>query len=583
MKKYWAILSHWSLIDSMATESISPYSFYMERCFGSDLSRYIDGSERINHIVLYATEPVADIAVELSESLLEPQSLCPVGKGHKVFTYPKTIVFRKGEVRFRFSSDVLLKTILSETEIMLEVKCTRLYRDDFYVSVGGTPVNKELYMDCLPLERQDEFIVADDRRNYVKGAIMGFVRGSLTSHSESDRTLLNALADLKNSFGGQHTKIMIDCTYHPIASLMNKIESVEELYVLAGHRRTSNFEVIKHIYIEVIDIAKKRYEALKSRKILDRQKQADQFEVLARQCEMEMSRIMNEGDLSKVVDELNIIKSMEVARGREVGKSRLYFKKGTPEYIRKLELKAQIEDFKKNNEQYNELDRKCREYKRRKTELMTDSTEYDGAISPAFLKISDVVSSITADVSRISSAGTVDLSPIDVTDGRTVVLRPGCGYSVGQVEFFNILLESILDNPLKELRPVSDMDVMKILQISCKRYKDECKTFDTDEGQKIKDIVNSFWKYRKHDPSGNIVLDPSMPLLSAAIAFFVKCQDFSQIERYSENKGIGCKPYSLMLWSALVGFASLPRTMTDEIYSDLERYRDIQNILKALC
>ena len=127
------------------------------------------------------------------------------------------------------------------------------------------------------------------------------------------------------------------------------------------------------------------------------------------------------------------------------------------------------------------------------------------------------------------------------------------------------------------------MDVMKILQISCKRYKDECKTFDTDEGQKIKDIVNSFWKYRKHDPSGNIVLDPSMPLLSAAIAFFVKCQDFSQIERYSENKGIGCKPYSLMLWSALVGFASLPRTMTDEIYSDLERYRDIQNILKALC
>ena len=583
MKKYWAILSHWSLIDSMATESISPYSFYMERCFGSDLSRYIDGSERINHIVLYATEPGADIAVELSESLLEPQSLCPVGKGHKVFTYPKTIVFRKGEVRFRFSSDVLLKTILSETEIMLEVKCTRLYRDDFYVSVGGTPVNKELYMDCLPLERQDESIVADDRRNYVKGAIMGFVRGSLTSHSESDRTLLNALADLKNSFGGQHTKIMIDCTYHPIASLMNKIESVEELYVLAGHRRTSNFEVIKHIYIEVIDIAKKRYEALKSRKILDRQKQADQFEVLARQCEMEMSRIMNEGDLSKVVDELNIIKSMEVARGREVGKSRLYFKKGTPEYIRKLELKAQIEDFKKNNEQYNELDRKCREYKRRKTELMTDSTEYDGAISPAFLKISDVVSSITADVSRISSAGTVDLSPIDVTDGRTVVLRPGCGYSVGQVEFFNILLESILDNPLKELRPVSDMDVMKILQISCKRYKDECKTFDTDEGQKIKDIVNSFWKYRKHDPSGNIVLDPSMPLLSAAIAFFVKCQDFSQIERYSENKGIGCKPYSLMLWSALVGFASLPRTMTDEIYSDLERYRDIQNILKAMC
>lgn len=583
MKKYWAILSQWSLIDSMATESISPYSFYMERCFGSDLSRYIGGSERVNHIVLYAKEPAGDIVVELSESLLETNSLYPVGKGSNVFTYPKTIVFRKGEVRFRFSSDVLLKTFLSETEIMLEVKCTRLYRDDFYVSIGGTTENTDLYLDCLPLERQDESVAADNRRNYLKGAIMGFARGILTSRSESDSALISTLDTLKNSFGGQHTKIMIDSTYHPIAELMEKIESVEKLYLHAGHRRTSNFEVIRHLYNGVIDIAKKRYEVLKSRNIPDRQRKAEQLEALASQCEKEMSRIMIEGKISSVIAELKTIKSMEVARGREVGRSRLYYKKGTPEYNRKQELKTRLENFQKNNAQYKELANRCRDYRQSRAELMTDSTDYDGAISPAFLKISDVISTLTAEVLRTSFAMVVDMSSIEVINGTTIALKPECGFSAGQVEFYNILLDSILANPLKELRPVSDIDVMNILQIACKRYKETGKTFDSDEGQKIRDIVNSFWKYRRHDPSGSIVLDPDMPLLSATIAFFVKCQSFAQIERYSDNKGIGCKAYSLMLWSALVGFASLPRTMTDEIYSDLDRYGPVQNVLKTLC
>lgn len=583
MKKFWAILSQWSLIDSMATESISPYSFYIERSFGSDLSRYIDESERVNHIILYATEPAGDIALELSESLLETQSLYPVGKGNNIFTYPKTIVFRKGEVRFRFSSDALLKTILSETEIMLEVKCTRLYRDDFYVSDGGKAIDTNLYMDCLPLEEQDESIAADDRRNYIKGAIMGFARGSLTSRNESDSALLSALDNLKNSFGGQHTRIMIDSTYHPIADLMDKIESVEKLYLLSGHRRTSNFEVIKHLYNEVIDIASKRYEVLESRNIPDRQRQAEHLEALASQCEMEMSIIMNEGKISSVMAELETIKSMEVARGLELGRSRIYYKKGTHEYNRKQELKSRLEDFKKNNAQYKELANKCRAYRQSSAELMTDITEYDGAISPAFLKISDVISALTTEVLRTSSAVVVDMSSIEVTGGTTIALKPECGFSAGQVEFYNILLDSILANPLKELRPVSNIDVMNILQIACKRYKETGKTFASDEGQKIREIVNSFWKYRSNDPSGNIVLNPDMPLLSAALAFFVKCQSFAQIERYSENKGIGCKPYSLMLWSALVGFASLPRTMTDEIYSDLERYGPIQNLLKTLC
>ena len=53
MKKYYIEISSWNLLESFVTESISPFSFYQERDFGNNLSRYLSGEkERSYHLIL---------------------------------------------------------------------------------------------------------------------------------------------------------------------------------------------------------------------------------------------------------------------------------------------------------------------------------------------------------------------------------------------------------------------------------------------------------------------------------------------------------------------------------------------------
>lgn len=88
--KYWLLIDPWNLMESFVTESISPYSFYQERGFGNNLSRFFKvGSEKINHLILSTREPVGEYAVEISDELLDVALLIKSGKKKTVFTYPK--------------------------------------------------------------------------------------------------------------------------------------------------------------------------------------------------------------------------------------------------------------------------------------------------------------------------------------------------------------------------------------------------------------------------------------------------------------------------------------------------------------
>ena len=74
--KYWLLIDSWNLMESFVTESISPYSFYQERGFGNNLSRFFKvGSEKINHLILSTREPAGEYAVEISDELLDVCSL----------------------------------------------------------------------------------------------------------------------------------------------------------------------------------------------------------------------------------------------------------------------------------------------------------------------------------------------------------------------------------------------------------------------------------------------------------------------------------------------------------------------------
>ena len=561
----------------MTTECVSPYSFYLGRCFGSDLSRFIEGSERVNHIFLYADEPKCDYAIEVSSDMLDKDCITPLDKQCLVFKYPKSIYFKKGMVRFRFASDTLLKSFLAETEIMLEVKATRLYRNDFYVGNGVSDINSCLY-DELALEGQAHYLASDDAYNYYKGAIIGFGRGLLTSKSPQDIELSKSLADLKNDFTGCHTRLMVDDTFCPDRSLLDKNSACKVLFKKTTGKQTNSFDVIRLLFEELLQIASARCEELKKQKTPAFTARLRELEDQQLVIEKKLYKIEADFNIVSYSNELRAIMDAEVKNGQSEGKTRKYFPKGSPERERKEQLKKIIDQFKASNSEYMELEKELTDIKSKIAGQTIGFTEYDGAIAPIFTKISDVINSIITDSVSFSSNKSVDFSGLEIKGTELSVKSNGL-FGSAETEYFNILLDSIRNNPLKELRPVSDKDVLYLLEKSCKRYQAEGVTYSSLEGQTIKNALVAFWNYKKHNPAGRIIVPEGMPLFSAVIVFFMKGADFMQMVRYADNRGINSLPYSLLLWGSFIGYASIPRTFTDALYGSNTTYDMIQDVL----
>lgn len=59
-------------METFTTESLSPHSFYENRSFGTDLTRYISkNGELYNNLVLYKNEPVADYTIEIDAKIID--------------------------------------------------------------------------------------------------------------------------------------------------------------------------------------------------------------------------------------------------------------------------------------------------------------------------------------------------------------------------------------------------------------------------------------------------------------------------------------------------------------------------------
>lgn len=582
MKKYWISTTQWSLIDSMATESISPYSFYGRRCFGSDLSRYVSGSERMNHIILMDTEPSSDYAIEVDEAILDMKALVRAGKRSHLYTYPKSIHFRKGHARFRFSTEIMMKSFLSEAEIMLEVKCTDLYKDDFFVGSGKGTIPSSAGMDCLALESQDESVQREDAGNYMKGAVIGFARGLATSRNTEDSALIQLLTDIRNAVGGIHTRIMIDDTFMPGKDLLSKVDEAEALYSAAGHGTSRGFGVLRHLFIEFVDIAVMRSKELTRRRAPGRERRIADLRVREAECERSIAAIEYTSGIRAIRAELEAIKEMEAKMGEAEGKKRRYFPKDSPEYARKCELKQSIQAFEKDNSQLRETRTLLVRIKDEMASLSSETTEYDGALGPIATKISDAVTGILDTVRKGSTPVDMDMGTLSVSGESLRVACPE-GTTKAEEEFFGYVFSDILANPITQLRHVSDADVMEILKRSCKAYVSTGATFGSEDGHRIREVMLSLLYFKMHDPRGKVIIPEGMPLLSAMIPFFVKCQDYAQIERFMDKRGIAHKEYPLLMWSALVGFASLPRTMTSALYMDRDGYARVEEKILEIC
>ena len=556
---YYIEISSWNLLESFVTESISPFSFYSERNFGNNLSRYLSGEkEKSNYLILSTQDFGGDITLIVDEALIDKTYLNPIKKftANPVYTYPKTIYYRKGLVKFRFSNYKLKDSLIAESQILLEVKSVDKFVSDFFVkskTIENKPTISNLKEESLLLERQS-FIDFDIKYNKIKGAIVGYTRGLYTKSDDTTLNLQNNLRDIKNSFGGMSTQIMMSDVFVENSDLSERIRNCKDLYFKTVGRSNS-FDVLHDQYIEVINLAKLRSEEKKQlNDYVQKRNGLLQEKTDIEEC---VSRIEESFNIIEVRKELESIKALEKENGKRIGKSRLYFKKDTIEYERKQQLKNILEEFENGNTEYKQL--KNRLYLIDQ-ELNDDPNKYDNILSVIFTRISDILNDLIKNASSITNGEIVDLSQVSISDSICLAGNP----DDSEICYFNILLNYILNRTTA--KQLSEHYVLLVLEESAKLFK-STPLSKADSGRVILDTLREYWSY-KNQRVDSFSIPEGMPVLQSIMSFFVKPLGFEQIERYMMIKKFSNKAYAFMLWGAWIGFADMPKTFTNVLYQD---------------
>ena len=554
--QYYIEISSWNLLESFVTESISPFSFYSERNFGNNLSRYLSGEkERANYLILSTKDLGGNISLIIDDSLIESSCLSPIKGLKTAFTYPKTIYFKKGLVSFRFSTPELRDSLIAESQILLEVKCLDKYLSTFDVKSIESKNVKGIKAFSNPISyEKGAYVNYDNKFNKIKGAIVGYARGQYTSSDEVSLLLQNNLRDIKNSFGGMNTQIMMSDVFDENSDLSERIRNSKEIYFMTVGVSNS-FDVLLDQYKEVINLAKMRSEE-KKQSYNNNQKKENLLKEKT-YIEDRISRIEESFNIIEVRKELDSIKALEKANGERVGKSRLYFKKDTVEYERKRQLKSIIEEFENGNAEY--IQYKNRLYQIDQ-ELNDDSNKFDNILSVIFTRISDILNDLIKNASSLTNGGIVDLSHVSISDSLSLLSNP----DDSETCYFNILLNCILNSTTA--KQLSEHSVLLVLEESAKKFKSTPLSM-ADSGKMILNTLREYWLY-KNQRVDSFNIPEGMPVLQSIMSFFVKPLGFDQIERYMMIKKFSSKAYAFMLWGAWIGFADMPKTFTNVLYQN---------------
>lgn len=568
--QYYIEISSWNLLESFVTESISPFSFYSERNFGNNLSRYLSGEkERANYLILSTKDLGGNISLIVDDSLIESSCLSPIKGLKTAFTYPKTIYYKKGLVSFRFSTPELRDSLIAESQILLEVKCLDKYLSTFDVKSIESKNVKGITAFSNPISyEKGAYVNYDNKFDKIKGAIVGYARGQYTSSDEVSLLLQNNLRDIKNSFGGMNTQIMMSDVFDENSDLSERIRNCKEIYFKTVGVSNS-FDVLLDQYKEVINLTKMRSEE-KKQSYNNNQKKENLLKEKT-YIEDRISRIEESFNIIEVRKELDSIKALEKANGERVGKSRLYFKKDTVEYERKQQLKSIIEEFENGNAEYIQYKNRLSQIDQ---ELNDDSNKFDNILSAIFTRISDILNDLIKNASSLTNGGIVDLSQVSISDSLYLLSNP----DDSETCYFNILLNCILNSTTA--KQLSEHSVLLVLEESAKMFKSTPLSM-VDSGKMILNTLREYWSY-KNQRVDSFNIPEGMPVLQSIMSFFVKPLGFDQIERYMMIKKYSSKAYAFMLWGAWIGFADMPKTFTNVLYQDEDINSLIDNKLEDL-
>ena len=557
-------------METFTTESLSPHIFYLKRAFGNDLTRYIskDG-ELFNNIVLYKEEPLSQFAIELDDSLFDKSLLAEYKKG-ETFLYPKTVYYQKGKVRFRFKNQDSIKAFIAESKIIFEVKTIDKYSSDFFIETD-TPKKAPSISgnDSFPFDI-NEYMLVDNLFNSVKGGIVSYLCGLKTSTSLENQSLILSLTSLKNMIAGLNTVVMmgeenvIDYSQYKISLLKTKNEFLRSPF----KSKINLFEVLKHILDEIISLSSLRLEKVAEQKSPSYKLEIERLKKKKAEYE-DLLYKLEDSNIGKIKEELNSIKEQEAKMGELEGKKRKFFPKGSHEYERKKELKAQINKYKEENSEYKTA---FREYKSIEASLsysVIGVTQYDATISSLFIRFSDNINDILKllKLSLVKDSKETDLFPnLSVLKNDIKIEIENA--SLEEIVLYNIIFHLIVFNSNEKHNVISDSKIVELVERAGKEFG-ENEISKSEVGNQIMNTLRTFWMY-KIQKADSFDIPTDLPLLQAIMSFFIKPRGFDQIDRFMLNRGYQLKKYAYMLWGAIVGYASIPKTLTNIINDNIK-------------
>ena len=557
-------------METFTTESLSPHIFYLKRAFVNDLTRYIskDG-ELFNNIVLYKEEPLSQFAIELDDSLFDKSLLAEYKKG-ETFLYPKTVYYQKGKVRFRFKNQDSIKAFIAESKIIFEVKTIDKYSSDFFIETD-TPKKAPSISgnDSFPFDI-NEYMLVDNLFNSVKGGIVSYLCGLKTSTSLENQSLILSLTSLKNMIAGLNTVVMmgeenvIDYSQYKISLLKTKNEFLRSPF----KSKINLFEVLKHILDEIISLSTLRLEKVAEQKSPSYKLEIERLKKKKAEYE-DLLYKLEDSNIGKIKEELNSIKEQEAKMGELEGKKRKFFPKGSHEYERKKELKAQINKYKEENSEYKTA---FREYKSIEASLsysVIGVTQYDATISSLFIRFSDNINDILKllKLSLVKDSKETDLFPnLSVLKNDIKIEIENA--SLEEIVLYNIIFHLIVFNSNEKHNVISDSKIVELVERAGKEFG-ENEISKSEVGNQIMNTLRTFWMYKKQK-ADSFDIPTDLPLLQAIMSFFIKPRGFDQIDRFMLNRGYQLKKYAYMLWGAIVGYASIPKTLTNIINDNIK-------------
>ncbi|MCL6749131.1 lantibiotic ABC transporter [Prevotella sp. TCVGH] len=575
--KYYISINSWNLLESFVTESLSPFAFYNKRNFGNNLSRFINNSnDKIKFIVLSTVDNGGDYSIIVNDTILDTSSIKPVKGLKTMFVYSKTLYYKKGTVSFRFGSQALLDAFVAESQILFEVKCIDKYKDDFFIKeVKEKKASSTLRRLGESFSFEQQTLVKNDNQfNIIKGAIVGYARGALTTSDSSDLRLVSMIKDIKNSFAGLNTQIMVnDSEVERPEAYIIKLKECKKSFNEVLHEKTNYFDILTQLFLEVRNLASLRCAELSRYKVDNKERLIDQKQ----DVEYEICEIERTSNISILKAELKQIKDEEKRLGERSGKTRIYFKKDTPKYNRKQELKAILKEFEESNEDYKALLRKLDEINTSIQNANSGKSQYDATLSALFVRISDITNNLQKKFDQGKSLNAVDFSCIEYTQEYGLELREASEDN-DELEYFNVLIKTIVSR--ETLETISEQFILSLIEKSAIAFK-SCPSYESEKGKLIMECLRNYWRY-KHNQCTGFVIPGDMPVLQSVMSFFLKPFGFDQIERYMMNKKFTKKKYAMMLWAACNGYAALPKTFTSVLYQDEENYMAMDNLLEDI-